>query len=115
MVAANQSLKGRRGNECARMAVRSADGISVRDFGVEEGVEQIGDQVGATINSRNDENAALNERKVVSFERKNHQTAETWIGEDRLDNDDAAHQPADIDGKNGDGRQKRVAQRMAEN
>ena len=53
------------------------------------------------------------DRQVARLDRDDELAADAGQGEDLLDHDDAAEQVADIERDDGDGRQQRVAQRVA--
>jgi hypothetical protein len=57
-------------------------------------------QIRRAIDRRDDEDAALDERQVMPFQRVESSAAEAGIGKHGLDHDDATDQPADIDGQN---------------
>src|SRR5215467_2262371 len=80
-------------------ALSSTSGTAIADLWVDKGVEQVGAQVGEAVDGGDDQDRALDERQIVPLDGEHQEPAEPRIGEHRLNDDDAADQPADIDGQ----------------
>src|SRR6185312_6288292 len=90
------SCAGMRRGAGARL---SSDSSAIADLWIEPGVEKIGNQVGECVNGGHDQNGSLQRWQIPLLDGKNEQPPETRIGKDRFDHDNAAHQPADVEGK----------------
>src|SRR5262245_33815466 len=103
------SLRGRGGRAAvvarAAAALGSMDGAAIANLRVEVGVQDVGYEVGRAVDDRDDEDAGLNEGKIMALDGKEKQSPEPGVGEDGLDDDDATNQKANVDGQHGYGRQ----------
>src|SRR5690349_11096063 len=99
-IAAQNSMPSRlpffAGSETASSA-RSSSSVAMTDPGIENGVEQIDDEVHDDEARRHQQHHPLQNDKVAGEDRADQQPADAGKRKDRLDDQCAADQPADID------------------
>src|SRR5712675_1632178 len=88
--------------------------VAMTNPGVENGVEQIDDEVHDDEAGSDQKHHALQDDEVARTDRTDQKPADSGQREHRLDNDGAADQPADIDAGDRHQRQRRRLQRMHE-
>src|SRR5438045_7464683 len=91
----------------------SSNGAAITDLRVEEGVQEVGGEIGEALHRGQHQDRRLYQRQVVAFESVDQEPADARISKNRLNRDNAADQESDILGQHSDRRQQRVAQRMA--
>src|SRR5580693_5176577 len=82
--------------------------------GIEEGVAHVDEEIDDDVDSREDQCHALDDRVVAAEDGVDREPADAGNGEDRLRDDDAADQQRDAAADHGDDRDRRVAQRVAD-
>src|SRR5882672_10949296 len=88
--------------------------VAMANPGVEDGIEQIDDEVHDDETGGDQKHHALQDDEVAGADRADQKPADSGQREHRLDNDGAPDQPADINAGDGHQRQRRRLQRMHE-
>src|SRR5262245_22911473 len=103
----------RAGAETASLA-RSSSSVAMTDPGIEDGVEQIDNEVQDDEAGGDQQHHPLQDDEIVGEDRADEEPADAWKRKDRLDDQRAADQPADIDAGDRHQRQRRGLERMYE-
>src|SRR5271165_2768719 len=96
-------------------AVSSLKRAAITNARVYHAVEQIGRQIGETVDPGQHEDCRLHQGQVEALQRLDQQSAKPRISKYGLDRDNAADQKAEILREHGNRRDQRIAQCVAEN
>src|SRR4051795_5103579 len=97
-----------------RRSLTVSRGSGIRDAGVDEGVQDVHDQVGEDDEERAQQHRALDHGQVAVDDRVVGQPPDAGDVEDRLGEDRAPEEDADVDAGRGDERRARAAPAVAD-
>src|SRR5580698_6354801 len=92
------------GAATATSSLRASSSVAMADPRIEHGVEQVDDEVHDDEAGGDQQHGALQNNQIARVDRADQEPPDARQSEDRLDDDGAADQPADIDA--GDGHQR---------
>src|ERR1700722_19269371 len=106
------SLRFRRTGPATTSSMTVSSSVAMTNPGIEDGIEHVDDEIHQHVAGSHAQHDTLQDDEVAGIDRTQQQSADARQRKDRLDDDGAAHQAADIDAGDGDERQRRRFQRM---